>query len=741
MNTRVLIVQSDSGSARVLAKFFQQRRDRLWRAGTADEALALMAQVNPELVVASLQLKEDSWLTLLQQIQQRFPQAKVIITTKYPDIERELRAKEQGARAILRRPFTREKLEGALAHIEKGEAVPLEEAEGQSALPRVRIPVRIKITFPYAVLSLLLALAASYVISRVTLDTIEERFTNQVIEAGKLTSERMVREENRLLESLRLLANVQGASDGVLTENAELLRVLALPLAINAQDEAVEILNKQGIAVLSLRHRPGDRVEDYSAARGDNFASWAFVQNVLQRRVDQGRDKFVGLARATWGDYFYVAGPVLDDNGKLAGAILIGKSVQTLARLIRQDTLAQTTMYDADGQIIASTLSFSQTESYTLAPEQVAALMQRQASASLTRDLSVSDISYTEILGTWKARGVEDLGVIGASLPQAFLVNASQITRLQIFLLVTIAIGLVIGIGLYLANRITTPLLQVVAASAKVAQGNLETRVDPVGNDEVAVLGHSFNYMVSGLREGSIYRDLLGRTVSPQVREQLRQTFASGDLRLEGQTAMATVLMADIRGFTPISEKVDSTTVMAWLNEYFGDLVPIIVANGGVVDTFVGDALMAFFGILPRPLESQESATLACRTAIEMLGAIERLNERRITRGEAPFITGIGVNTGTVAAGGLGASDRLHYTIIGDTVNTTQRLESLTRQFGESGAVVSESTVRALGAQQDEFKFQPLGAQSVKGKAEEVMTYRLRPHDFHGEEAMKATAR
>ena len=159
-----------------------------------------------------------------------------------------------------------------------------------------------------------------------------------------------------------------------------------------------------------------------------------------------------------------------------------------------------------------------------------------------------------------------------------------------------------------LAGLITRPLLRLVSASAEVAQGNLEVKVDASGDDELAVLAKSFNYMVAGLQEGSIYRDLLGRTVSPEVREQLRQTFTSGNLRLEGQEAVATVLMTDIRGFTTLSEKVDPATVFQWLNEYFGQLVPIITNYGGVVNKFDGDAMLAFFGTLPRLLSPKQSA-------------------------------------------------------------------------------------------------------------------------------------
>jgi adenylate cyclase len=265
----------------------------------------------------------------------------------------------------------------------------------------------------------------------------------------------------------------------------------------------------------------------------------------------------------------------------------------------------------------------------------------------------------------------------------------------------------------------------VVRASIEVARGNLEIKVPSRGNDEVSVLAHAFNSMVSGLQEGFIYRDLLGRTVSPEVRETMRHSFASGDLRLEGQNTTATVLISDIRGFTPLSEKEEPTTIMTWLNEYFGELVPVITRFGGVVDKFEGDAMLAFFGILPSPLSAQESAWQACQAAAELLAALDQLNLRRSQRGDPLLVTGISINTGALTAGSLGATDRLNYTIIGDTVNATQRMGKITRQFGESGVVVSEYTLDALGERKGEFHIDPLGQHALEGKSKHLSLFRL----------------
>jgi class 3 adenylate cyclase len=533
-----------------------------------------------------------------------------------------------------------------------------------------------------------------------------------------------VSEENSLLATLRLAAGTRAVSDAVRAGDSTNLRAMILPLAVNAHQEAIEILDARGASLLSLRHNPNGSLDDYTATQGETvFSQWSFVQPVLQGIIEAGQDKYSGLVATSWGDYFYVSGPLRAADGSVVGAVLVGEPVSLLAERMSQEILAEVSFYDLNGQPLASTLFTLLESAVPVSQPQVKQVLAGQNQSSLRRDLTVSNTNYSELTAPWEARNGQDLGLLGAALAQTFLGRSSQITQVQIFLLVVSALLL---IGLVIANQITRPLLRVVAASSQVAHGNLDVKVEPLGNDEVAVLARSFNTMVAGLQEGSIYRDLLGRTVSPEVREQLRQTFNSGNLRLEGQEAIATVLITDIRGFTTLSEPTDPAKVFRWLNEYFGALVPIITANGGVVNKFDGDAMLAFFGILPRMLYPHQSALAGCTAAAEILKAINDLNARRVERGDPPLATGIGINTGVVTAGGLGSSDRVHYTIIGDTVNTAQRLEGLTRQLlDSSGVLVGQVTYQALAEQRSVFRFEPMGLHAVKGRQEQVEVYRL----------------
>ncbi len=735
MPLRVLLVQSDVRAAQPLERFFMDRGDEIWIVDDIAQGMNMLTQWQPEVLLLDLHFEGNEWLGLLRQARQQTAPIKIILTNKYPDLQRELMAGEYGATVFLRQPYTQRWIEAAFQRVAASdEGQPVTKRKAQ--LPQVRFPVRFKITAPYLILALVFALASAFVITQVILESVQDRYLNQLIETGRQVSDWMVREEDRLLGTERLIANSQGLAQSIVDQDAEAVRTLAFPLGVNAGEEAVEIVDLQGMTLLSMHHVLNGGTGDYDFSKGDPiFGQQPFVRTILLGQTDTVGDKYAGLVQASWGNVFYVAGPVHDAGGQVVGAVLVGKFLPTLARESARDNLTDVSFYDFQGQELAS--SFLGSAIPAISEAQILQILRDQATASLTRTLPLSAAHYAEILGPWQARNKENIGLVGAALPQEYLVRTSSGVQLQVFVLVAAAIILVVMVGLFLANLITRPLARLVAASSEVAQGNLEIKVDSTGNDEMAVLAHSFNYMVAGLQEGSVYRDLLGRTVSPEVRDQLRQTFTSGNLRLEGQEAVATVLMTDIRAFTTLSERSDPSTVLTWLNEYFGRLVPIIQAHGGVVNKFDGDAMLAFFGILPRRQSPKNGARAACLAAMEMLAVINQLNQERIERGDPPFVTGIGINTGVVIAGGLGTSDRLHYTIIGDTVNTTQRLELLTRQlFSGNGVVIGHSTYLALAEFTGDFNLEPAGMHAIKGKSEQILIYRMKLAETEPEEAM-----
>jgi len=363
------------------------------------------------------------------------------------------------------------------------------------------VPLRIKIILPYVLLALALAVGIAYVGTQVVFDSIEERFVNQLIEAGKLSSEWMVREENRLLETLRLLAHTEGIPEAIKSGDAERLRELAYPVAVNSFEEAVEFLDLQGIGVLSMHHRIGESIEDYDFTRGsDDFRQQAFVQKTLQGQSDKYGDKYAGLVRIGKMDYFYVSGPIFDDEDNLVGVMLVGKSLYTLVRQIWEETLARATIYGLDGQPIATTFL----EAQALDTEAASGILVRQDNESFIRDLKVANINYSEILGPWEARRGDDIGLIGVSFAKNFLVRLTQNTWIQILLILSTALLLVILVGFLVSNHISQPILRLEQAASKVADGDLSVQVEPTARDEVALLTQRFNAMVSSLHRSKM---------------------------------------------------------------------------------------------------------------------------------------------------------------------------------------------------------------------------------------------
>ncbi len=724
MNPEVIIFTSDNETSKAIEGYFNKRGKKAITANGLGSARELIMGYQPKLIFVDLHFRQNEWLDVIKFARRKVRGIGIIATTKFPDVRHELLAKQHGATIFLRHPFTPAWIDKAVRNSSASHNRTFVKATQNLLLPKVKVPMRLKITLPFVFLAIFFALVSAALVSRYVFDSFKERFLVQLIDTGSLASDWMIQEENRLLETLRLIANTQGLAERIENSGAGGLQELVYPIAINSKKEAIEVINLEGKSQLSL-YRSTENESEYVASQGStDLSDLDFVQRVMTGRQDEYGDKHIGIARVANRLFLFTAGPVYSDDNKLSGVVLVGTSLQSLVNRIRQDTLAHVTIYGMDGNVLATTLLHSPEDS-AISQELVNRVLILQDEESSLREMTVASATYTEILAPWEVRFGNDVGLLGTSLAQNFFANTNMFTRFQIFSVVLFVVFGVVLLGLVLAHQITSPLSQIVRAAIEVARGNLEIKVNSRSNDETMVLAHAFNYMVSGLQEGFIYRDLLGRTVSPEVREELRQSFASGNLKLEGQNAIATVLMSDVRGFTTLSEKEEPTTILKWLNEYYTEIVPVITSFGGVIDKYEGDSMLAFFGILPSPLLEKESAFKACQAALEMLAIIEKINIRRATRGEPPFLTGIGVNTGSLIAGGLGTADRMNYTVIGDTVNATQRIQGVSSEFGESGVVISETTLLALSDNRDQFDFTPLGEYFFKGKREAIWLYRL----------------
>ena len=222
-----------------------------------------------------------------------------------------------------------------------------------------------------------------------------------------------------------------------------------------------------------------------------------------------------------------------------------------------------------------------------------------------------------------------------------------------------------------------------------------------------------FNYFVED-RKKRFIQGAFSHYVSPQVVNQLVKS--PDQLTLRGEQRDLTVLFADIRNFTNISEKMDSQQLGLFMNRYLTAMGDIIMRHQGTVDKFIGDAIMAIWGA---PLGQEKHAENAVRASIEMIGKLAELQYAGSWKGLPTIKIGIGINTGTMSVGNFGSDKRFDYTVIGDAVNLASRLEGLNKTYG-TGVIISEYTKKALG---DKFAYRFLDIVRVKGKEKPVKIY------------------
>ncbi len=310
----------------------------------------------------------------------------------------------------------------------------------------------------------------------------------------------------------------------------------------------------------------------------------------------------------------------------------------------------------------------------------------------------------------YRATPLDVIAVVDVSKTSAGVHRHLYIMMGLLMLIAAVAVG----VGARVASVMSNGLMRIITAFQKLAK-NEYVRVDSVHTkDEIELLANGFNQMVEGLKE----RDKLRTTFGKYMTESVLQHLLSGKVQLGGETLRVTVLFSDIRSFTTISEAMEAHALVALLNEYFTEMVSIVMNYGGVVDKYIGDAIMAIFGA---PVPTEQDATNAVRAAVEMRAALVRLNVRLEARGVQPLRTGIGIHTGDVVAGNIGSEQRMEYTVIGDPVNVASRLESNTKDLGVN-VLVSATTYELT---KNVIEARPVRELTVKGRAEPIMTYEV----------------
>jgi adenylate cyclase len=329
-------------------------------------------------------------------------------------------------------------------------------------------------------------------------------------------------------------------------------------------------------------------------------------------------------------------------------------------------------------------------------------------------DLEIGGEDFLSYSVPLPAENVEVAALLQRSLDREL---APYLRLERTYLLLALA-GLAISAALarWIARGVSRPVLQLAHGADRIARGDYQHRVEVRQRDEIGSLAHSFNEMSHGLAERDRVRDLLGKVISPEVASELLQR----GVALGGEEREVTILFSDLRNFTGMSEALPPQEILAILNDYFTRMAAIVEKHGGVVDKYVGDALMALFGA---PLANPDDADRGLKAALEMVQALDELNREWELRGLAPIGVGIGINTDVVVAGNMGSETRLNYTVIGDGVNLASRLEGLTKiPEYQTRIIVSGAT---LAKAKGRYRMRPLGEVAVRGKQKSTKIFAL----------------
>lgn len=318
--------------------------------------------------------------------------------------------------------------------------------------------------------------------------------------------------------------------------------------------------------------------------------------------------------------------------------------------------------------------------------------------------------------------------VVAVASEQVILEAANRVKRIAFHIA-----GQVLSVAMFFiflfSITLTAPIEKLVEMTSEVAKGNFNVKANIKSRDEVGQLGQAFDHMIEGLQERDKAKNMLRKFHGSSVAEDLMK----GDLELGGSKKQVVVFFSDIRDFTKFSEGHTPEEVVDMLNEYFHVMVGIISRNKGIVDKFIGDAIMAVWGAPTAAAEDPQNAVKAC---LEMRLALAQLNESRQSRGKIPIKIGMGLHFGEAISGTIGSDERMEYTVIGDTVNQASRIESSTKAFG-TDLLISDTLFDAV---KSEFWIEEAGRVEVKGKSEPLTLFKVRGQLNNGQPVEIRTA-
>jgi class 3 adenylate cyclase len=421
----------------------------------------------------------------------------------------------------------------------------------------------------------------------------------------------------------------------------------------------------------------------------------------------------------------FIAAPVLDE-GRIIGVVALQMNNEAIYEIVND----YTGLYQTGETVIASQVGHRAVFQAPSRHDPYAAF-RRKIDLGSDRDQALEnavkgrkgsgitmDYRNKKVLAVWKYTPDMRWGMVTkmdldeAYAPVAKLRNLSLGVGLVTVVMVVIS-------AIFVARSISKPIRELTWGTRRVAEGDLSQKIEISTKNEIGDLAQSFNEMTEGLKERNFIKETFGKYLSEEIRDEV----LSGRIPLDGEFKDVTVMFADLRGFTTMTEVNDPKMIVTVMNSYFEAMGETIQAEGGLILQFLGDEIYAVFGA---PVGRHDHPVRAFRAALGMSRRLMTLNTYLAAQGKPTLQHGIGLHTGQVVAANIGSSDRLSYLLVGDTVNLASRLQGLTKEHGVEIILSQETLSHLPEADLAGVELSNLGPTQVKGKSVTVEIYAVK---------------
>ncbi len=527
---------------------------------------------------------------------------------------------------------------------------------------------------------------------------------------------------NRFITDREETGNLQTVN--VVTLQSEILlesfidksRSLALEVLGNLENDGklfeIKIKNDPDLISLRILNKEEDgKIKEINFFHSENEHLEKEKSKSLLKKVFSANDKSPEVFRVSKSlPFLYTGFPLLQDKeGNTTHYVQGIVDLQKLNHILSKETLKQIILLDKNGKLL-----FHPEEKVILSGEldwDLPIDVQNKMAGTGQKYISINQKNWLTAFKKNK------YGILTLSLiEERSLLAPGKFVKKQTYYYLALALCFAFFMSFHLAFTMTNPIEKLFELTKQIALGNFDVNASEQikSKDEMGSLAKAFDNMTNGLKEREKIKTMFNKFHGSSITEELMKS----TLEIKGERKNVTVFFSDIRGFTAFSEGHTAEEVVEMVNEYFEAMVACILRNGGVVDKFIGDAIMAVWGA-PEP--GPDDACKAVKACLEMRVELEKFNQRRIERGLEPIKVGMGLNSGEAISGTIGSTERMEYTVIGDTVNTASRIEASTKAFG-TDLLISQSTMDLV---KEKYIISIAGDVGAKGKSDTFRLYKV----------------